>query len=667
MSANNPQFDELSKLAAKYRCDMVNFDTLKAVLESHGKDGVDSTVDFGAQLARCKLLDRHWLERCISTPVFRETKDFVWRMCIALRQAEQPSHASQKEARHGIHEFRLIPDVSGIVSRAVTEAVLMAGGDNRGTIAERVVRELDAVWNDICVPLISGERKALEHDVPALRKLGSFILRLVQMHQNGRSREVLHATAASEFSSVAHVLHRVSRDDWFTTSRVPLTDLINACSNEHTTDAIEKLTAWLPEHGHRLHEALVADCARIDVLRTTNDFAAEWHGLGIDSSADDPSTAALVTAPSYLGTFSSDTGRIYARSITTNGPQRVVGVVRCMFTLRHLVANGLFPLGKFDAQYAKALVEIERQRISFKTSDIISKLLMLCQDFEFRTDAMTIDRFIDDLVRIRTESSSTDRPDAQVRNPGTSASAVCALPDTSSSFANVDTCLSATRHSANGLDFFVLPGAKVKTILFSPSAVARASLMEYVVIYSTAAAVNDILSTQRTMLHIAAIGISNTALVDHVSSTLQSLYSAKGSPLGRVIDQGNVNRASLTQMVSHTIRKLLKAGADAANIAQKHGATGAIAWTCSYKPTRTTNELVLHIGNGVRDPACYLFLDACMRVKNYLDESWPLPDGMAWPRIAPRRGKPRRSAKGVPEDESVPSDGETTADTHVVP
>jgi hypothetical protein len=162
------------------------------------------------------------------------------------------------------------------------------------------------------------------------------------------------------------------------------------------------------------------------------------------------------------------------------------------------------------------------------------------------------------------------------------------------------------------------------------------------------------------------VGITNASLVDRVSSNLQKLYNAKGSPLARVIDQGNVNRTALTQMVAHTTRKLLKAGSDAANVAQKNGASGAIPWTCSYKPTRTTNELVLHVGNGVRDPTCYLFLDACVRVKNYLDESWPLPEGMAWPRLQPRRGKPRRGAKDAPEEISTPSDGETTADTLVV-
>jgi hypothetical protein len=661
--SNSPQFDELSTLAAKYKEDVRNFGELEGVLNlsTTDSDGGNKTVDLGAELFRCRVLNRQWLERCIANPVAKETDDFVKRVCSALRQTEQPCHAGQNEARHGIHEFRLIPEVSGIITRGVTEAVLLAGGDARGAIASRVVRELDIVWADVCVPIIEGERKSLEYDLPAIRKLGAFVLRLVQMNSNSKAAATLHATACCEFSGVAHTFHRVVTDDWYTASRVPSSDLFNACTKEFNEATGQWLCEWLSTSGRAFHDALVVDCISIEELRGKSEFADEWHGLFVKDSSLDPSADALITPPSYLGSFQSDTGRIYACTRTAHGCSlRVLGVVRCMFVLRHMIANGLFPLGKFDCEYAKALVGLEKQRIAYKTTDVISKLLLICQDFEFATDAATIDKFVDSIVEQR-NSKPPRAAEHQLRNPGVAASAFCAIP--SSSLLSDDAySVHTPQRGRRGLDYLVKPYAKLKSIDFKPSRVARASLIEYVIVVSLASAVNEVLSHRA--LSIVAIGISNSALVDRVASNMTSLRFAKGSAMGRVIDHGNVvNRAALTQMISQTVRKILKAGSEASDVAQRAGAPGATAWNCTYKPTRSTNELLLHIGMGVTDPCCYVFLDACLRVKSYLDESWPLPHAFTWTRVQPRRGKARRGPKEA--EDAVSDGGDATAETHV--
>ena len=663
--SNSPQFDELSTLAAKYKEDVRNFGELEGVLNSRTTEGGggNKTVDLGAELFRCHVLNRQWLERCISNPVAKETDDFVRRVCSALRQTEQPCHAGQNEARHGIHEFRLIPEVSGIIARGVTEAVLLAGGDVRGVIATRVVRELDIVWADVCVPIIEGERKSLEYDLPAIRKLGAFVLRLMQMNSNSKGVATLHATACCEFSSVAHTFHRCVTDDWFTSSRVSSSDLLDACTKEFDDATGQRLCEWLSTNGRSFHDALAVDCISIEELRGKSEFADEWHGLFVQDSSMDPSADALITPPSYLGSFQSDTGRVYACTGTAHGGSlRVLGVVRCLFVLRHMIANGLFPLGKFDCEYAKTLVDLEKQRIAYKTTDVISKLLLICQDFECRTDAATIDKFVDSIVEQRT-SKPASTVEHQLRNPGVAASAVCAIPS-SSSLSGDPYSVHTPQRGRHGLDYLVKPYAKLKSIDFKPSRVARASLIEYVVVVSLASAINEVLSHR--VLSIVAIGISNSALVDRVASNITSLRFAKGSAMGRVIDHGNVvNRAALTQMISQTVRKLLKAGSEAVDVAQRAGAPGATAWACTYKPTRSTNELLLHIGMGVTDPLCYVFLDACLRVKSYLDESWPLPCGFTWARVQPRRGKARRIGGPKEEADGVDGDGDATAETSV--
>lgn len=685
----SPQFQELSSLAAQYREDIRNFRALQELLEASVKGR--TTVDLGAELARCQVLNRHRLERCIATPIAKETEDFVRRVCVVLRQTENPRHTSQKVARHGIHEFKLIPEAATIISRAVVEAVLLSGGDARGTIADRVVSELDALWTDVCLPIIEGERKSLESELPATRKLAAFVIRLVQMKQNGRPPETVHATAKSEFCGVAHTLHRVSTDDWYTASRVSVWLLSTCCVAEYCAEVGKRLMGWLEHAAGAFHDALIADCASIEALRTTSEFAPEWHGLRISDSADDPATAALIEPPQYVGAFNSYTGRIYALPSTPihGSSLRTVGVVRTLHVLRSLVANGMFSLGKFAAAYAKELVDREQQVITCKTSGILSNLLMLCQDFNFPADAVAIDRFVDGLVRQSTGRARASSPGDRAQHVATFGGC-CAVPPSraasasagrlasssdassasSASSASVETTVavqSILRSGHHGRDFFCRPEAKHKTIDFWPSRVARTSLLEYLVVYSLATMINEILSGTRTTFDIAAVGLSNSAIVDRVASNMQRLYRTDGSPLGRLMldsvpasadhasdhaygGSAAINRMALKQMVSFTVKKVIRAGAEGTLAAQRIAAPHAMNWIASYKPTRATNELLLHVGAGARDPACYLFLDLCVRIKSLLDESWPLPEGMAWPKAVPRRGTGARVKASAAND-----------------
>lgn len=698
--SNSPQFEELSALAAQYRTDIRNFKTLQTQLEEHIQTDRPRAIDLGAELARCHVLNRHRLERCIAGPVAKETEEFVRRVCVALRQTENPVHASQRVARHGIHEFRLIPEVTNIISRAVVEAVLLSGGDARSAISDRVVSEMDALWVDLCQPIIEGERKSLQNELPAARKLASFVTRLLQMKKNGRPASTIHATAKAEICGVAHALYRFSTDDWYKTARISSAELTATCACAYDEGVGRRLEQWLDQHGAVFHDAVVADCASIEALRATSEYALEWHGLHLHDSADDPATAALVEPPRYLGSFNSPTGRIYAlpittatatASATTSAPMRIVGVVRTMHVLRSLIANGMFSLGAFKASYALELVDREQQLIACKTSGILSSLLTLCEDFNFPADATAIDRFVDALVRQRDESAVSEdgrnKANRSSKPTAASFSSCCAVPvaghpgsvSSSSTASSIETTTVATQPTSHlahhGRDFLVRPDAKHKAVEFSPSRVARVSLLEYIVVYSLAAMVNEILASSRTSLDTAAVAIANSSIVQRVAMNVQRLHRTHGSPLNRVIASadhdaaGNattaatpsINAMALKQMVSFIVKKVLKAGLDGTIAAQRVGAPKAMPWVASYKPTRGNNELLLHLGSGAHDPACYLFLDVCVRVKSHLDESWPLAEGMAWPKAESRRGNASRAK--APATPASPAPQAETRDT----
>lgn len=660
--SNSPQFDELSSLAAAYRTDIHNFKALGVILDEKTTGSVRVTIDLGAELSRSKVLNKHRLERCITAPVAKETDEFVRRMCIVLRQTEDPYKTSHKTARHGIHEFRLLPAVSGIISRAVVEAVLLAGGDARGRIAERVVAELDALWVDICLPIVDGERKSLESELIAMRKLVAFVSRLVQMRLNRRTFATIHTIASSEISRIAHTIFRITSDDWFTAARVSVSELLACCSAQYDESIGSRLVAWLDDSGRLLHDSLVADCARIEALRTASDFAPEFYALRLADSADDPASAALIEPPQYMRSFNTESGRIYAIPTRHASPVRTIGVVRVFFALRSLIANGFFPIGKFDALFAKELVCREQEVLTFKNSGILSNLLLICHDFGVAADAVTLDRFVDGIARDRKTTSEREQR---------SFSGCCAIPShssrTSASSALIKPAIG--QPSSAGCDFLVRPDAKHKSIDFWPSKVPRASLLEYLVVYSLATTLNEMLSGSRKSIDFVAVEMSNSAIFERVAANIKRLHRTEGSPLSRLVDNSDhggasINPVALKQMTAHIVKKVIKAGHDGALAAQRATATGAMNWTAGYNETRANSELILHIGSGSRDPACYLFLDLCVRVKSYMDESWPLPEGVSWKAPKPRRGGGSGGGartKAVP----TPPDADETAATVV--
>jgi hypothetical protein len=276
----SPQFQELSHLAARYRGDIERFRALHARLV--GDAHLGDSVEIGAELAMHGLLEPHRLEHLIATPIQRDVEDFVKNMTASLAQTEFPKHTSAKVARHGIHEFQLQHTVSEVLGAAVVRA-LLDGGDFDGAITSSVVRTLDDLWVELCTPLVAGECKALETDLPAVRKLAAFVLRLVQMRNNDRSSAAIYTTAKAEFSGIRHTLHRVTNDAWFRASTVPVAPLaalrVPPADDDEPSKAFAAFAVWVGAHGRCFHDALVADAARMAALASTSEFHAGWHGM----------------------------------------------------------------------------------------------------------------------------------------------------------------------------------------------------------------------------------------------------------------------------------------------------------------------------------------------------------------------------------------------------
>lgn len=666
----SPQFQELSHLAARYRVDLSRFRALRAKLDAADPDtkGV-ATVNLGAQLAAHDLLQPHRLQRLIAVPVQRDIEDFVRALCRALASTEDPRHASAKVGRHGICEYQVVHTVPELFSTAMIDAILH-GGDDVSEITDGVVRALDALWAELCTPLVAAERHSLQADAPAVRKLAAFVLRLVQMLDNGRTAAGIFGVAKAEFTNLRHTIHRVVTDSWFSASEVPsapLTDLRTAptappADNEAAATAF---VAWVRAHGARLHDALVSDATRMEALAATGEFATEWHGLCLRDEASDPSTSALVETPRFYGGFNTSTSRVYALPIAPNscGPLRVLRTVRVLFVLRSLVVSGTLQLGRVSRSYASLLIAREIDVLVCKSSSLMGDLMALCADAGLPADDDALDAFVERLVR---GDGSAGGDAARGSSSGSSSGAIAsaagaltavALSTTSASPSVASTVAAAAARSG---DFFVRPVAKSKSIPFTPSAVARSSLLEYTVLYSLMSLLENILAERRANMNHGVVGIAMSTVTDEVATMVMTMYRSEGALILKLVDgdassSASLNVKMLRKLVVWTVRKVLKCGQDGCAAARRAEAPRATVFTAAVRGgQRSAQNAWLHIGTDASDPACFLFLDLLVRLKTHLDESWPLPEGVEWVAAKPRRvsAGPRRE-----EDEGLGTAG----------
>lgn len=614
----NQQFEELTELAKKYKIDVENFQKLQIELEQKPDDC--QTVDLGGVLEAVGVLDRHRLERCISRSVTFATEEFVRNVTKTLHQSEVPGKSSRIVAKNGIYEFQLLPEIAACLTKAAMDAAL---NRSKTGLADAVVFELDGLWNRFCSTIIDCEKRLLAATLPLFRKLAAYVLRLAQMRENGKPNAQIRKTAKAEYPRISHVVRRLQVDDFWTSHTVPIVDLTFSTAADDDTGADDAFVHWLDQNGRRLHDALSIDCARIDELQKTSEFDTAWHDLALCSTSSDPTTSAVLMPPQYT---SFKPSRVYAVESGPSHNTRAIGIVRVLFVVRSLVADGFWLFDKFALPFAKQIVESEKQNTTHKLSGVLENLMEVCHQHDVRLNVAELDKFLDSLIAPSTTMPSTDR------SP-TSSAFVCsvAMPVVGA-------------FGARGGDFLCVPErpAKHKTHGFWPSRVEQHSFLEYVVVYTI---LQLLAESTNTLLHVLAF--SNSAIVQKATSILQSLSVANASM---------ENHNSLRQTTAQVCKKLIKAGTNGVEAATRAG-VGAGEWECSFAPTtKKSSENVLFISSSKRSHSAFLFVDLCSRVKAFLDEDYPLHFGVMWERSA-HRPRRRKSSSG-PADTGEPSEPE---------
>ena len=605
------QFHELLELAISYRNEI---DQLKKIqvelnLQNDESDDDHKCVDLRALLQKFRFFDKARIQLLLEQPIAQLTRNFIHSMCRALRQTENPCFSSKRLARHALVEYELIPLLANALASAILDAAL-SNREARIQIRDRLLEEFDRIFNLLCLPLIDGERKSLIEEGSLLRKLAAFVKRLTQMQKNKKPVTSIHDTALNEYPGIAHVVYRVVNDDWFTASRVDHAAFLFACKTPGA-EAAKRLDAWLASHALEFHDALIFDCAKITAISNAGAHDVAWHGLQLSADGVDPCTASYIAPPTFLS-FSTTSMRIYAIPTEIHSHLRLLGVVRTLFVLRTLLSSSIFALGIVKLGFAKMLVEAEKDNLTAHSSRTLAQLLSIAQDFGLRVEPSQLE--------------------AHMAEKGDSASATNSLVvDTTTSA--VSTTVAPTPLGIHG-DFLVKPLVKVKTIDFMPSRVSKHALVEYLIVYAIGNELNQILSKQCTL---TIVGLENSTIVNLVATKMLQFHRTKS--LAHVFaNESEINRAVLVQLVSATIRKILRAGEAGAAAAAAAAAPQAVPWTVKYSPA-PSQELMLWIATSSNEPICLLFFELLMRIKSYLDESWPLPVGVEWTTSTTRRGR----------------------------
>ena len=606
----SPQFQELSHLAARYRVDLSRFRALRAKLDAADPDtkGV-ATVNLGAQLAAHDLLQPHRLQRLIAVPVQRDIEDFVRALCRALASTEDPRHASAKVGRHGICEYQVVHTVPELFSTAMIDAILH-GGDDVSEITDGVVRALDALWAELCTPLVAAERHSLQADAPAVRKLSAFVLRLVQMLDNGRTAAGIFGVAKAEFTNLRHTIHRVVTDSLVLGLRSPQRAAHRPAHGAHRAarrqrgrrDGIRRVGARTRRaaarcarvrrhaHGgarrdgrvcHRVARAVPARRGERSVhQRARRDATFLWRVQYLDVARLRVADCAQLVRPTARPAHR-------ARALRAAIARRV----------RHAAARPRLALVRVAADCARD----RRARVQVVEPDgrpdgALRRCRAACGRRRPRRVCGTPCPRRRKRGRRRAARGSSSGSSSGAIASAAGALTAVALSTTSASPSVASTVAAAAARSG---DFFVRPVAKSKSIPFTPSAVARSSLLEYTVLYSLMSLLENILAERRANMNHGVVGIAMSTVTDEVATMVMTMYRSEGALILKLAD-GDASSASLNvkmlrKLVVWTVRKVLKCGQDGCAAARRAEAPrAAVHGRGARRPAQRAERVAAH-------------------------------------------------------------------------
>jgi hypothetical protein len=284
-----------------------------------------------------------------------------------------------------------------------------------------------------------------------------------------------------------------------------------------------------------------------------------------------------------------------------------VPLVQSWVSLKTMIENDWFPLGRISVFYALQLVQGEQRRLARRQRSVVTSLQdVLAQqhgeenDESEQPDVSLITNAIADAAAARKQPLA---PLAPLAPPP---------PD-------------------------VLTLFRDKTISKRWFDVPAVAIVDYLTCHSLLKHVGHATSNYYPGFHHGIV-IQNHLMVDDVFDDLRSILADNRSGLNRPIYKHFQNRDRLNQHVPNVIRRLVevaKSGWEIAcafdQTAQKINFDEAF-----YRETGVKKELELVLANEASSAVVFLLSNLSSRVVAHLDQNWALPRGVEWTVVRPR-------------------------------
>jgi hypothetical protein len=397
---------------------------------------------------------------------------------------------------------------------------------------------------------------------------------------------------------------------------------------------ISSFSSWVSSSGEPFRNALRSDHARLVALSKSNLHSVFWHGLEVVDQVDSTIVANETInffPPHFLHKFESRNGRVFARFIgarSTTTQVHAVPLVQSWVSLRTMIENDWFPLGRISVFYALQLVQEERRRLARRQRSVVTSLQdVLAQqhceenDESEQPDVSLITNAIADASAARKQSL------APLAEPS--------LQPLAEPLAPLAPLEPLAPPPPDVLTLF-----RDKTISKRWFDVPAIAIVDYLTCHSLLKHVGHATSTFYQGFHHCIV-IQNHLMVDDVFDDLRDILADQRSGLNRQIYKHFQTRDRLNQHVPNVIRRLVEVARSGWEVASAFDQTSQkinFDEIC-FRETCAKKELELVLANEASQAIVFLLSNLCSRVVAHLDQNWALPRGVEWTVVRPRLPK----------------------------
>lgn len=646
------QVNEFAILATGYQNKASRLESLRSRLLSQG-DG--ELVSLRKLFIEHGIYDKARMQLSLSGPLRDAIETFSSSIYNTVEKTMDPTMSTHKCNRNGVLAHSVIQGCTTILMNACERLVLFDTNMSVEEVTAQTLTSLDDLWNHVCGITIENERAALTGDLEHLRKLAALVLQANQMVANQRDKPNIFKIAKEKFAKVAHMHCRVASDPWFKSHHVPSAGIkrLAVCSSAPEKEASNAFFEWASSFGKTFHDALVLDCDRIERLLREPAQSIAWHNVAVVESSDGLECATTLMPPSYLRRFTTSGGKTYIKNERQRQGEahdisvRAIACARAVKVVRTLVERGWLPLNLFCKKYVDALIDAEVRLYSDRTVDIVEHLSAVCNESGYAVSEAEVSKIIADMA---CKNALVERTPAHGNDTESGSSTSSSASASSSNTASTSSLLDHRRRRSQNAASDATPVSVVQFYnvdhLVPPQAIDNRAfrvnigcvhsfaVFEYAVICALARIVWTVVDRSRLSGISEDMVFSSVMVVSETTNILQHDGDILSACTRRVL----TSHASVVQTVSLAIRKVMTAGRSGFDASERAKATGRIMWDAEYD-TDAHSALCLRIGRGSRDPMGVTFLELCLRLKAHLDEGWPLPMGVSWAVVSPRRGK----------------------------